>query len=297
MTSKEIKNILDLHLKWLQGINGGSRADLSGANLSGANLSGANLSGANLSGADLSGANLSGANLSGADLSGANLSGANLSGANLSGANLSGADLSGANLSGANLSGADLSGANLSGANLSGANLSRANLSGADLSGADLNYANLSNANLSGADLNCADLNCANLKGANLNCANLSGAKNLLCSIAWLESTFEFNKKGIIIYKAFANEKSSTNYSIPKYWAIKENSIIEEVCNMLPTLDCACGINFAILEWVKSNHADCDIWECLIEYKWMAGICVPYNTNGKARCSKMRLIKKVVKLN
>ena len=126
MDKQELKNILDKHLKWLRGENGGKRANLSGANLSRADLFGANLSGANLSGADLFGANLSGADLSRADLSGADLFGADLSGANLSRANLSGANLSGANLSGANLSGANLPGANLSGANLSRANLSRA---------------------------------------------------------------------------------------------------------------------------------------------------------------------------
>ena len=127
MDKQELKNILDKHLKWLRGENGGKRADLSRANLFGADLSGADLSRANLSRA-----NLSRADLSRADLFGANLSGANLFGANLSGANLSRANLSGANLSGANLSGANLSGANLPGANLSGANLSRANLSRAD---------------------------------------------------------------------------------------------------------------------------------------------------------------------
>ena len=142
MDKQELKNILDKHLKWIRGENGGKRANLSGANLFGANLSGANLSGANLFVADLSRANLFGANLSGADLSGANLSGANLSRANLSGANLFVADLSGANLFGANLSGA----------NLSRADLSRANLFGADLSGANLSGANLSRANLFGAD-------------------------------------------------------------------------------------------------------------------------------------------------
>ena len=132
MDKQKLKNILDKHLKWLRGENGGKRANLSGADLSGAdlfraNLSRANLSGANLSGADLSGANLSGANLSWADLSWANLFRANLFRANLSGADLSWADLSGANLSGADLSWANLSGADLSRANLSGADLSEAN--------------------------------------------------------------------------------------------------------------------------------------------------------------------------
>ena len=94
ITKEEFQIILENHKKWMEGVDGGERADLSRANLSGADLSGANLFGAdlsraNLSGADLSGANLFGANLSGADLSRADLSGANLFGANLFGANLS----------------------------------------------------------------------------------------------------------------------------------------------------------------------------------------------------------------
>jgi len=93
MDAKELKQCIELHLKWLRKEEGGSRADLSRANLSWADLSRADLSRANLSWADLSRANLSGA-----DLSWANLSGADLSWANLSGANLSGADLSWANL-------------------------------------------------------------------------------------------------------------------------------------------------------------------------------------------------------
>ena len=101
MDAKKLKDILDKHLKWLRGEDGGERANLSGADLSGADLYGANLSGADLSGAILYGANLSGANLSGADLSGAILYGASLYGANLSGADLSGAILYGASLYGA----------------------------------------------------------------------------------------------------------------------------------------------------------------------------------------------------
>ena len=175
MDKQELKNILDKHLKWLRGENGGKRADLSGADLSRADLSRADLSRANLSGADLSRADLFGANLFGADLFGANLSRANLSGADLSRADLSRADLSRANLSGADLSRADLFGANLFGANLFGANLFGANLSRADLFGADL----------SGADLSGADLSEADLSGANLSRADyIEKAKNLFYPIA-----------------------------------------------------------------------------------------------------------------
>ena len=45
MTSAEIKQVLELHKKWLQD-DGGERANLCGANLCGANLRGADLRGA-----------------------------------------------------------------------------------------------------------------------------------------------------------------------------------------------------------------------------------------------------------
>ncbi len=72
MNDKELKTILDDHIKWLNG-KGGKRAylrdaDLSFADLSYANLSGVNLSYVDLSFADLSYVNLKDANLSGADL-------------------------------------------------------------------------------------------------------------------------------------------------------------------------------------------------------------------------------------
>jgi hypothetical protein len=135
---EDLKKMLELHLKWINGEDGGVRANLDGANLDGANLEGANLEGANLEGANLDGANLYGANLVRANLDGANLDGANLDGANLDGANLDGANLEGANLEGANLEGANLDGANLDGANLDGANLDGANLVRANLDGASI---------------------------------------------------------------------------------------------------------------------------------------------------------------
>ncbi len=297
-------------------------ADLSGADLSGANLREANLRGANLSGADLSeanlyeanlrGADLSGADLRGADLSGANLYEANLRGANLRGANLReanlrgadlseanlyeanlrGADLSGANLRGANLRGADLSGANLRGANLyeanlRGADLSGANLRGADLSEANLREANLRGANLSGADLSGADLSGANLREANLRGANLSGALNLLESCAYIDDHFEKTDKGYIAYKTFGSFNTP-----PAYWTIEPDSIICENVNFNRTEECGCGVNVGTLEWVKENTTG-QIWKVLIEWPWLAGVVVPYSTDGKIRCERVRLLEKI----
>ena len=250
---------------------------LSDANLSDANLSDANLSGADLRRADLSGANLSGADLRRADLSDANLSGADLSDANLSDANLSGADLSDANLSGADLSDADLRRANLSGADLSDADLSDADLRRADLSGADLSGANLSGADLSGANLSDADLRRA----------DLSGAKGLLDAINYMEAHFERTDEGYIVYKSF-NE----NYIAPESWKIEPGEIIEETVNCNKTTECGCGINVAPLEWVRRNGRN-QPYKLLIRWEWLLGVVVPYNTDGKIRCSKAQILEAV----
>jgi len=213
------------------------------------------------------------------DLTGADLSGANLSGANLSCADLSSADLSSANLSCADLSSADLSGANLRSADLSGANLSCADLSSADLSSADLSSANLS----------CADLSSADLSGANLSGANLSCAENLLNPVVWLSENFVSDDLGYVVYKAIGN----TSYSPPPHWKIEAGSLLEEVPNPLPTVECGCGVNFATLKWVKNNHGGSTIWRCRIRWLDLPGIVVPFNSDGKARCSRLELLEVV----
>jgi uncharacterized protein YjbI with pentapeptide repeats len=219
-------------------------------------------------------ANLSGANLSKADLRWADLSGANLSGADLHWADLSGADLHWANLSGADLRGADLRGAHLSGAILIGADLL-----GAHLRGADLHWANLSGADLSGA----------NLRGADLSEANLSGTTGLLNPQEWIEANFKYGPEGLTVFKAIGN----TSFPPNPAWIIAENSVISEEVNYCRTNDCGCGVNFGTLEFCRQNYPNSQIWECVIEPQWLCMVVVPYNTDGKARCGKMRLLKKL----
>lgn len=99
---RELKQIVELHRKWLQNEKGGTRADLRGADLTHLNLEYMNLSGADLREADLSNAVLSGANLMNADLRRANLTNAGLNGADLREAKLYDADLRRADLRHAN---------------------------------------------------------------------------------------------------------------------------------------------------------------------------------------------------
>ena len=77
----DITETLRLHKMWLDGLDGGKRADLTGADLASANLKRADLTGADLTGADLTDADLTSANLTSANLMGANLKRADLTGA------------------------------------------------------------------------------------------------------------------------------------------------------------------------------------------------------------------------
>ena len=83
MNQQKLNEILYLHKKWLDGEEGGKRADFRGADLREANFRGADLWRADLWRADLRGADFRGADLREANLRGAKLRGAKLQGADL----------------------------------------------------------------------------------------------------------------------------------------------------------------------------------------------------------------------
>lgn len=190
-----------------------------------------------------------------------------------------------ANLNGADLRRVDLRSANLNDANLSRANLFSANLSSANLNDADLSRANLFNANLSRADLSGADLRGADLRGANLNDADLSDATGLLNPIDYLAEKFERTEDGYVVYKVF-----NVCYGPPAKWKIEPGEIITEEVNFCRANECGCGINAAPLEWVKRKYPGKDIYKLLIKWEWLAGVVVPYNTDGKIRCARAQII-------
>ena len=78
MEKTELTANLESHKKWLNGEEGGERADLRSADLRGADLRSADLRSADLRSANLRSANLRGADLRGADLRSANLRSANI---------------------------------------------------------------------------------------------------------------------------------------------------------------------------------------------------------------------------
>ena len=144
---------------------------------------------------------------------------------------------------------------------------------------ANLSWASLSEANLSGASLSRANLSRANLSGA-----NLSGANHLLSASSWMASTFRKDERGYIVYRA-----QSGYYQAPSHWRFKPGAFLTEVPNPTRTTNCGSGVNFATKKWIK-NHCDGPIWKCRIRWKDLPDVCVPYGTDGKARCGRLELI-------
>jgi uncharacterized protein YjbI with pentapeptide repeats len=193
---------------------------------------------------------------------------------------LVGADLHGADLQGTDLSYRDLSSANLAGANLIGSNLKKACLIGADLNFALLCYATLIGANLTGANLKCCEL-----RGA-----DLSGSIGLLDPSDWLTREFETDLLGVLVYKRIGN---NGEFDPPDYWKIESGEVLAEVCNPDCGTICGCGVNFGTLSWCMQHYPDSDLWLCRIAWTDLAGVVVPYNSDGKARCSRLTLLGKV----
>jgi hypothetical protein len=208
---------------------------------------------------------------------------ANLFYADFEGENLQGVDLRNAYLENASFQNADLQGVNLK-----GADLECANLQGANLKGADLCNAYLENASFQNADLQGVNLKGVNLKGADLECANLQGTKGLLDAKEWMDKTFIKNDKGYIVYKAFY-----CMYTPPSYWEIEKGSTIKEHVDNNRRDACSYGINFATQDWIEREFKSKVIWKCLLKFEDMEDLCVPYTTDGKARCAKLTLLNKI----
>ena len=166
----------------------------------------------------------------------------------------------------------------------------RANLSEANLSGANLSVAKLRGANLRGADLSEADLSEADLSEADLRGANLSGVVGFFNKAEFFNKNFVKIEKGYVVYKAFFN----THYNIPAGWEIKQGSFITETANPTTTQECGCGVNFGTLEYVQNNYKNSEIWECLLLFEDMPSLVVPYDSDGKCRCEKLQLIRKII---
>ena len=128
----------------------------------------------------------------------------------------------------------------------------------------------------------------ADLSGADLSGANLSGAKNLISTVAFM-SEFEKDDLGVIVYKRIGD----TDYAPPAHWTIAPGEFLTEVVNPDRGTDCGCGVNFGTRAWCDSAYANSTLWRCRIRWMDLAGVVVPFGTDGKARAERLELLEVV----
>jgi hypothetical protein len=195
---------------------------------------------------------------------------------------LHGAKLERADLSGTNLSRADFSEAILNDAIFVGAILNDAIFVGAELERANLSGASLYKVNLHEAILHKANLTRADLKRVDLSGADLSGAIGILSPSEWLASHFEVTDEGYVVYK------TEETFEAGDY--------LTEVCNPDRSAVHGTGVNFATYERCKEYLEylpAVPIWKCIIEWRDLPGVVVPFNPEGQARCERLRLVESV----
>ena len=118
--------------------------------------------------------------------------------------------------------------------------------------------------------------------------ADLSGAGGITSAINYMQNHFKTCSKGYVAYKTFGK-----HYPPSPTWKIQKGSVIQEVVNPNRQNQCGCGINVAPFDWVQENCPGKEVWAVLIEWAWLPGVIVPYNTDGKIRCERVRLLRKV----
>lgn len=158
------------------------------------------------------------------------------------------------------------------------------NLNGCYFTDADLREASFESSDMKSCKLNNADMRGAILKHVNMDGINLSNAKGLLDPCKYLADNFEKTEDGYIVYKVFGFFVDK-----PNYWQVEPGAVIEEAVDPNRTENCGCGINAATLDWIRLK-TEGQIYKLLIRWEWLPGVVVPYNTEGKIRCSKAEIM-------
>ena len=160
----------------------------------------------------------------------------------------------------------------------------------ADMRGANMRGANMRDADMSGANMSGANMSGANMRGANMSGANMSGADGLMAASLYL-AQFERTAEGIIVYRWEGGCNTA-----PSGWFFAPGMVISESgLNPDRCTECGSGVNFATKKWCKTttiSHSG-PLWKCLIPWSQVADICVPFNTDGKARCRILVLLNTV----
>ena len=167
--------------------------------------------------------------------------------------------------------------------------LANSELRNVNFANSDFSFACLFEATIERCNFSNSDMFEVRLEGAKLVGVNLSGASNWFDPIKFMKDNFETCSDGFIVYKAINNK----TYDSPRHWKIASGEYLEEVVNPSIFDACGCGVSFGTFEWVKNAYPTSSIWRCIIEWQDLLGVVVPFHTDGKARCSRLRLLEEV----
>lgn len=110
----------------------------------------------------------------------------------------------------------------------------------------------------------------------------------------YVRSYFHKVSHGYIGFKSFC--EAHKPFGNPSSWEINHGSVIEEVCDSDVNKECSYGISFGSFEYMRKTYITngcMDIHAILIRNEDIFGVCVPYNTDGKLRTSRLQILNKV----
>lgn len=228
-----IKEIIESHKLWLDGVPSGERAVLDGMDLAGANLNGVDLRKASIRNANLCGSSMKGIILNRADISGSNFAYCEMENADLRFVQAHSTNFARAQLKQARLLRSDISGACFKQATLRDAALDRVlSMEPVDFDGASLVGANLFGARLAYASFNGADLFMAHFEGADMRGALL---RNAICgkanfSRAWMTGAVLPTKE---LNGVQGNGREILSVTLDPYDAVITKDVLQVGCTVL----------------------------------------------------------------
>ena len=119
----------------------------------------------------------------------------------------------------------------------------------------------------------------------------MSGATGLLSGAEWIAEHFHTARDGSIL--VWTRKGGGTEFAAPVHWTIAAGKTITETVNPDKCTECACGVNFGTWSWCNAHYSGAQLWAACIEPLDLVDVVVPYNTDGKARCSRLTLVKEV----
>jgi len=165
-----------------------------------------------------------------------------------------------------------------------------------DFERCNLGFTELHYCELKSCDFKYADFTRTLFVGSHFNDCDMSQAKGLISQSEWIKNNLEATSNGYICYKSF-NEY----YSPPNSWhPIELGKYVEENVNTSRTSLCSYGVNIGTLDFaarsiqcipVESDYNP--VYECLIEFADLADVVVPFNTDGKFRAGRVKILRKI----